>query len=762
MKIRNRSVVFIWSIAYLAVFLLPMCINLFSYVRLEKQLVEEVRSYNISLNTNKSQHLDRMLDEVYKVAYEVSMNTRVHDVIRYNVSNFLPEENFEIYKLSRELQTYKNAYSHIKDVYVYFANLDTVVSSSGYNDVSNFISRTYTAFDVEAYNEFMSRLTQRYTGKFVEISDNVESDTIAYIMSVADIGMKDILANVVVEIDESILTEYVISKDENKISGFIMKEKGRIITEKYNKDINSIKEKLEAVSKEELLSVYYHGNKYIVSEMQSEKSGIEYIYIMDENVFRGKIRKAQFMYVISFLLCLGVGMVFIMYLIKRNYQPINMILKIISTFSGGKYHGGNEFDYIKSIVLKIEKEKREYSNKLSVQEDIIADSVIEGLLKGRSFDRSSVDEILFAAGLSFVKPSFAVIIFFIDDVNYIFYEDSKTNKDDFKLAKIVINNIIGEMLTNAGISNIMCETDDFLCCVLNIDEYDRKIEAEIEKGREYIKEQFNIEFTVVISDVHKGCLQIADAYTEVIHTLEQRFVMWNKPIIKYSEIVDARQDVYYYPLELEQQLRTCVKAGESKAACSIIEELFRINFEERRITMQIAKCLMIGITDTIIKVAVNSVDTNGGFSLPIDNVNDIMAGKSVIKMKEKLIVFCKDICERCGRNTYMPLQKISDRITAFIEENYSDPDLNVMSIAEKFDMNANYMSGVFKQQNGKSILEYIAKVRIEKTKEIMQKQDISNEELCKMVGYTNVRTFSRVFTKYVGISPGKYKESLRR
>ena len=85
-----------------------------------------------------------------------------------------------------------------------------------------------------------------------------------------------------------------------------------------------------------------------------------------------------------------------------------------------------------------------------------------------------------------------------------------------------------------------------------------------------------------------------------------------------------------------------------------------------------------------------------------------------------------------------------------------------MSIAEKFDMNANYMSGVFKQQNGKSILEYIAKVRIEKTKEIMQKQDISNEELCKMIGYTNVRTFSRVFTKYVGISPGKYKESLRR
>lgn len=762
MKIRDRSVAFIWFIAYLAVLLLPMCINLFSYVRLEKQLIEEVHSYNISLNTNKSQHMDRMLDEVYKVAYEMSMNTRVHDVIRYNVSNFLPEESFEIYKLSRELQTYKNAYSHIKDVYIYFANLDTVVSSSGYNDVSNFISRTYTAFDVEAYNEFMSRLTQRYTGNFVEISDNVESDTIAYIMSVADVGMKDILANVVVEIEASILTEYVISNDEDKISGFIMKEKGRIITEKYNSDISGIKEKLETVSEEELLSVYYHGNKYIVSEMQSEKSGIEYIYIMDENVFSRKIREAQFIYVISFLLCLGAGMVIIMYLIKRNYQPVNMILKIIGTFSDGRNNKGNEFDYIKSMVMKIEKEKTDYSNKLSVQENIIADSVIEGLLKGRSFGGSSVDEILFAAGLSFAKPSFVVIIFYIDDVNHIFYEDGETNKDDFKLAKIVINNIIGEMLTNAGISNIMCETDDFLCCVLNIDEYDRKIEAEIEKGREYIKEQFNIEFTVVISDVHKGCLKIADAYTEVIHTLEQRFVMWNKPIIKYSEIVDARQDVYYYPPELEQQLKICVKAGESKAACSIIEELFRINFEERRITMQIAKCLMIGITDTIIKVAVNSVDTNGGFSLPIDNVNDIMAGTSAIIMKEKLIVFCKDVCERCGRNAYMPLQKLSDRIAAFIEDNYSNPDLNVMSIAEKFDMNANYMSGVFKQQKGKSILEYIAKVRIEKTKEIMQKQDISNEELCGMVGYTNVRTFSRIFTKYVGISPGKYKESLRR
>ena len=64
---------------------------------------------------------------------------------------------------------------------------------------------------------------------------------------------------------------------------------------------------------------------------------------------------------------------------------------------------------------------------------------------------------------------------------------------------------------------------------------------------------------------------------------------------------------------------------------------------------------------------------------------------------------------------------------------------------------------MFKKQTSVGMLEYISKVRIEKSLELIQATDMTIEKIAATVGYTNVRTYSRAFMKIIGISPGKMR-----
>ena len=100
-------------------------------------------------------------------------------------------------------------------------------------------------------------------------------------------------------------------------------------------------------------------------------------------------------------------------------------------------------------------------------------------------------------------------------------------------------------------------------------------------------------------------------------------------------------------------------------------------------------------------------------------------------------------------------------VLGYVEEHYADSSLNISSIADSIDKNPKYVSRVFKENMGEGILDYVNRIRIGKAKEIIAIRRYSTEEAGKMVGYASNQTFRRAFIKVVGITPGKYMDSLQ-
>ncbi|NSW89667.1 MAG: helix-turn-helix domain-containing protein [Firmicutes bacterium] len=97
-------------------------------------------------------------------------------------------------------------------------------------------------------------------------------------------------------------------------------------------------------------------------------------------------------------------------------------------------------------------------------------------------------------------------------------------------------------------------------------------------------------------------------------------------------------------------------------------------------------------------------------------------------------------------------------IKLYLEQNFGK-NLSLREIAQKFGFNESYLSRKFASETGVRIKEYISLLRLEKAKKLLTTTNMKMTEISEKVGYANVEHFSRVFKKYIGVSPILYKNS---
>ena len=83
--------------------------------------------------------------------------------------------------------------------------------------------------------------------------------------------------------------------------------------------------------------------------------------------------------------------------------------------------------------------------------------------------------------------------------------------------------------------------------------------------------------------------------------------------------------------------------------------------------------------------------------------------------------------------------------------------MTVAMIAENCNVSMAYLSTNFKKRYQNGLLEYINLVRIEHAKSILEDSNDTMERVAELVGYSNMRSFFRMFSRYVGTTPNRYR-----
>jgi AraC-like DNA-binding protein len=98
----------------------------------------------------------------------------------------------------------------------------------------------------------------------------------------------------------------------------------------------------------------------------------------------------------------------------------------------------------------------------------------------------------------------------------------------------------------------------------------------------------------------------------------------------------------------------------------------------------------------------------------------------------------------------------AEEAARLIKERYAE-DLSLASLAESFGLNPSYLSRAFAHATGIHLMEYINRVRIEKSCVLLKRSSLSVIDIAFAVGYNNLSHFNRYFRRIVRMSPSEYR-----
>ncbi|WP_342048059.1 AraC family transcriptional regulator [Bacillus sp. OTU530] len=98
------------------------------------------------------------------------------------------------------------------------------------------------------------------------------------------------------------------------------------------------------------------------------------------------------------------------------------------------------------------------------------------------------------------------------------------------------------------------------------------------------------------------------------------------------------------------------------------------------------------------------------------------------------------------------------RIITYLEQNYTE-DITLETLQSYIHINKFYLSKLFKQITGTTIMNFLYEYRINEAKKMfLVDKDISVTNVCYKVGFKHLSHFSRLFKQHVGISPETFKK----
>lgn len=154
------------------------------------------------------------------------------------------------------------------------------------------------------------------------------------------------------------------------------------------------------------------------------------------------------------------------------------------------------------------------------------------------------------------------------------------------------------------------------------------------------------------------------------------------------------------------------------------------------------RALKYGVTDYLLK------------PISLDDLNEALVNaREIIYKKRSVISRNSDIENAIDISTD---ESIKDSTVVeminFIKNNYQDK-ISISDLSKKLAYSESMLNRKFKKEVHITFNEYLNRYRINKAIELLKNSDYNITEISYMCGYSSAKYFSRVFKKYLGISP---------
>ncbi|WP_379334909.1 helix-turn-helix domain-containing protein [Paenibacillus sp. GCM10027626] len=753
-----------------ALTLLPMtCISLISlstyyyYIRFFENDIKANYLKSLSISADS---INNTMYEIYKINNLLSLDEKLIEVANFE-GDLQGAEYYRLIDSVKTLVKFKVTKDLIDNVFILQKSNQLVISSDGVMTVDRFFNEYYhykqydDNFWLNLSNNFgTNKMLDRSQVEQYEYTGNKKIKSIIPIV-LSNFGDQPLRNLVVINMNEAVIKQLMNKHKltENSML-FITNHNRHVIsyTDKHSyvnpADHQALLEKI-VERKNDTFQAEFAGKKTLVITYANEAMANDFIYVACvpySDIYKKSAYIKNIAYLISAVSLLA-SIVISFMMSKKIYSPIRNLVysvnKKMDTFK--QVSSDDEFDYLNRQFSSVVNESEKLTEDLSFALPFISEQYLLKILnQNKFFFKERINEFMAKANLTFQYPYFAVTI-----IQFTFKEEFylRFSNEEQLLVYGGIPKIAMRFFPEQYRIHILMMEKDKLCIIINLPEMDSL--QSIVQSMKNIDGVFDNDNNLVqvhsgIGRIYSDLTGIHKSYTEAVKALSSITLFEREKVKVYMQ--EGSYPKYDFSFEEENKLSNFLMSGYkdkvNELLDQIIEKNIAKNISDTSTKELFLQLYLIGV-HVMNRKGLSAEEIMGNRYIPF---SDCYSQRSQKELAEYVAVFFEQIIMHKGKDKRADIAQLK----AFIDNHYHE-DIYLEQLADLNSVTPAYLSRLLKESLGMTFQNYLAKLRIDAAKKLLQDTNKTINEIAPLVGFNSRNTFIRMFKKLEGITPSEFR-----
>lgn len=261
--------------------------------------------------------------------------------------------------------------------------------------------------------------------------------------------------------------------------------------------------------------------------------------------------------------------------------------------------------------------------------------------------------------------------------------------------------------------------------------------------------------------------ELEESFREAERALAARFTMELNRIISVEDIrmaqnVDTLDDIEITSFGEIEKTRTMLEKFLNNGAEDEIDEFVDVYINElpeenlksvlmRQYIIMDAYIVMMSFCEKIEGIEGEMQAQSEELKNSMKTIQTLEEIKNYIRMLLKKIIGVRDTIS--GRRYSDIIEIAKDQI----RKTYMSDEISLNTIAVEVGMSPSYFSSIFSKEMGKTFVEYLTEIRMDRAKELLMCSSMKTSEIGYEVGYKDPHYFSYIFKKTQNCTPKEFR-----
>ncbi|WP_169082381.1 helix-turn-helix domain-containing protein [Paenibacillus sp. PL91] len=513
----------------------------------------------------------------------------------------------------------------------------------------------------------------------------------------------------------------------------------------------------------------------IYADYKSSYSNWSYISGFVQGTFIQTVSLLYNAWFIIGLILIVAGLLWMIYISRRNAKPVEQIVSRFSGYklalAGGRINPGsggiNEFVFIESALDNLTEQARQYQQQYKEDLHLRTRNLFHQLIEDGT-ELTLADWRREAERLQLPAPSESHSLIVLEMDKYGEF-CSSYSRNDQNLLKFALRSITYEQSSRFGCE---CWAEWTASSRLSVILFGSGSGTEVnmllqlcDSIREWTEQNMKFTISIGIGDPASHLAEISKSFNQALEALNYKMVLGENRLITREDVMSQGQvEVYAYLGIIRSAVYDFRKSENSWRGQ--LDDLFsqmKRGLLTKDEIMNVINYLLYSLGRELSGLGKEFQVVWETEALPI-LTDKLDKCHNLEKMSEAIIGVMTELEDTFADMRYNGQHAgIILEMRRFIEEEYVNPNMSLELLSEKFNINAKYVSKLFKETTGQKFIDFLIYIRLNEAKRLLVETRRPVQSIAEEVGYTSAISFTRVFKKVIGCSPGEYRsETLKQ